>query len=192
MRDDTENDLWVFGYGSLIWRPDFPFTDTLVGYVAGWARRFYQGSIDHRGTPGAPGRVVTLVAQPQTHCWGMAFRVAAEQKPKVLKELDHREKGGYHQKWLPFHPRADRSEVQEIPVLTYWAGPENPNYLGPASLDAMAGQIYRASGPSGKNAAYLLHLEAALNDLGIADDHVSSLSGRVRQIQKQPMEDELV
>ena len=53
--------LAIFGYGSLVWRPDLPHTEAHDGYIVGWVRRFYQGSPDHRGTPERPGRVATLL-----------------------------------------------------------------------------------------------------------------------------------
>ena len=82
---------WVFGYGSLIWKQDFPYLEARPGRITGWARRFWQGSHDHRGLEHDPGRVVTLVAAPGEHCDGRAFLV----EPEVFEHLDHREKNGY-------------------------------------------------------------------------------------------------
>ena len=69
--------LWIFGYGSLVWRPDIPHDERRPAWIRGFARRFWQGSTDHRGVPEAPGRVVTLVRDEAARCWGAAYRVAA-------------------------------------------------------------------------------------------------------------------
>ena len=84
-------DLWLFAYGSLIWRPAFPYVERQTGWVEGFARRFWQASTDHRGVPEAPGRVVTLVPEPGARCWGVAFRVAADTSEAVLETLDRRD-----------------------------------------------------------------------------------------------------
>ena len=173
--------LWIFGYGSLIWKPDFPFLEKLEGYVSGWARRFYQGSCDHRGVPGAPGRVVTLVESGGQTCWGMAYRIAEEHQKKVLAQLDYREKGGYQQRFLDFHPKPDLQGEAPAQVLTYWASQSNPMYLGKAPVAEMAQQIATAHGPSGPNWEYLFHLHEALGIMGVQDRHVQALTKAVRR-----------
>ncbi len=75
---DGHDEVWLFGYGSLIWKADFPFLERRPAHIHGWARRFWQGSHDHRGTPEAPGRVATLVREPGAVCHGMAYRIAPE------------------------------------------------------------------------------------------------------------------
>ena len=161
----------MFGYGSLIWRPDFPFAERQRAYVRGYARRFWQGSIDHRGVPGAPGRVVTLVAEPDADCWGVVFRVEPADRDSVVALLDVRERGGYEQ--LLLDARLD--DGRNVAALTYVAQPHNPNHLGPAPLREIAAQIRTARGPSGNNPQYVLQLHQALAELGITDDHVDAL-----------------
>ena len=170
--DDAATSDWVFGYGSLIWKVDFPVLERAVGRIEGWQRRFWQGSHDHRGTPGAPGRVATLVREPGTHCVGVAWRVAHN----VFEHLDHREKNGYGRYRIPIHFERPARTVDGV---LYVAEPDNPAWLGPEPVDAMARHIAAAEGPSGRNADYLLHLARALRELGEDDDHVFELERRV-------------
>ncbi|MEL6341615.1 MAG: gamma-glutamylcyclotransferase [Myxococcota bacterium] len=174
--------LWIFGYGSLVWRPDFPHIEQCPAHIIGFKRRFWQGSIDHRGVPGAPGRVVTLLPAPDAICWGRAFRVPPEQTAEILADLDHREKYGYSRERLPLH----LSDGRIIPDgLVYRATVDNLGYLGPAPLDEIAHQIRRSVGPSGHNVEYLLKLDEALLEMGVEDDHVHPLAERVRQLAAQ-------
>jgi cation transport regulator ChaC len=165
--------FWIFGYGSLIWRPSFSFVERCPAYAVGWTRRFWQGSTDHRGTPEAPGRVVTLVPERASRCWGVAYSIPAEQRDRVLEELDRREQGGYSRCELEIHLSSGGSVPQR--ASTYVARPDNPHYLGTALSSDIARQIQVAHGPSGRNRDYLFELARALEELGAADDHVSEL-----------------
>lgn len=165
------NDLWLFGYGSLIWRPDFDYVGRQRARVDGHVRRFWQGSTDHRGVPGAPGRVVTLVAEPNAQCWGLGFRVDATRAAEVIATLNEREKGGYEQLLLD----AQLDDGRTIRARTYVAQPSNPNYLGPAPLSAIAAQVRSARGPSGDNIEYVMQLQRALTALDLRDEHVEAL-----------------
>ncbi|MGK0471048.1 MAG: cation transport protein ChaC [Candidatus Azotimanducaceae bacterium] len=177
--DPYASDLWVFGYGSLIFRADFPYTDKCPATIQHWSRRFWQGSADHRGTPGYPGRVVTLTAAPEVICWGMAYRIAGNQVDEVLDHLDYREKGGYERLELPLSLEGQ----QVVNGLTYHATKGNSDYLGSADADSMVRQISIAIGPSGPNREYLLKLEASLKAHGVVDDHVFDLADRLRDLE---------
>lgn len=167
--------FWLFGYGSLIWRPDLSFTERRPALLRGWSRRFWQGSHDHRGTPDAPGRVVTLVRSAPDACVGMAYRVAPDAADEVLAGLDHREKNGYER-----HAVRLETEAGSLEALVYLATEGNFAWLGDAPLDAIARQIAGARGPSGANRDYLLSLADALAELGAEDAHVTELARRVR------------
>lgn len=164
-------ELWLFGYGSLIYKAGFPYRQRRPALVRGWVRRFWQGSHDHRGTAQAPGRVTTLVRQADGHCLGMAYRI----EPGLLAELDAREKNGYLRTALDLHwPEAAAPEAAQ-PALTYVAPEGNGAWLGPADEAVIARQIARAHGPSGSNRDYLLGLAAALRELGDDDPHVFAI-----------------
>ena len=138
--------VWVFGYGSLVWKTGFPYRRRLVGYVKGMMRRFWWWSLDHRGVPGAPGRVVNLLASdnPESRVWGVAYEIPDEQWEGGVKEhLDHREKGGYKQQTTLFHPK----ESGESPIeVTLYLGPlDDKQYAGPAPLEEMAQTILQSA-----------------------------------------------
>ena len=168
---------WIFGYGSLIWRVDFPYHERCRAVIDGWSRRFWQGSHDHRGTPAAPGRVLTLIPDQGARCVGMAYRVDED----VFEHLDYREKNGYERVDVDI-----RLPDRTVAGVTYVGAEGNFAYLGPAPLDEIAAQIRRSSGPSGRNIDYLLELGAALDALGVDDEHVRALVDRVRILGLRP------
>ena len=172
------SERWIFGYGSLVWRPAFAWRERRPAWVEGFARRFWQGSTDHRGRPGAPGRVVTLIEEAGARCWGTAYRLEPEVAAGVLADLDHRERGGYERREVRL--RLPEGEPAEAAGVLYLAGTRNPNYLGAAPLPDIAAQVRGAEGPSGSNLEYVLRLADALRAIGANDPHVFALERLLR------------
>ncbi len=166
-RFDGHEQVWLFGYGSLIYKADFPFVERRPASIHGWVRRFWQGSHDHRGTPDAPGRVLTLMAQPDAVCAGVAYLVT----PETFSHLDVREKNGY----LRLAEQFTLDDGSHVEGRVYVADADNAAYLGPASEREIARQIARSQGPSGANRDYLLQLAVALRELGAQDAHVFAI-----------------
>ncbi|PWG61912.1 gamma-glutamylcyclotransferase [Spiribacter halobius] len=173
-RFDGHDEVWLFGYGSLIYKVDFPYIAAVPASITGWVRRFWQGSHDHRGTPRAPGRVATLVPQPGAVCQGMAYRVT----PAVFGRLDYREKNGY----LRFATELTLADGRAAEGLVYIATADNEAFAGEAPLPDIARQIAEAAGPSGSNREYLLRLAQALRNLGADDPHVFELERLVKGV----------
>jgi cation transport regulator ChaC len=175
--------IWLFGYGSLIWRPDLAFLERRAARVTGWERRFWQASWDHRGTPDAPGRVVTLIESPGALLWGVAYAVAASDWPGIVARLEHREQAGYRRLTLTAGlAAADRAGpvVAEVPAVVFIGGEDRDEFIGPEPLDATAAIVRRSRGPSGDNVEYVLALQRALAALGAPDPAVDALAERVR------------
>lgn len=172
----ASDQVWLFGYGSLIYLVDFPYLDSKPACINGWSRRFWQGSHDHRGTAAHPGRVVTLIEAAEAQCGGIAYLVEAP----VFKQLDEREKNGY----LRISTEMTFDDGKQATGLIYIASPDNEAYLGEASELEIAQQICAAEGASGANSDYLLDLAAALRDLGLRDQHVFDIETHIVRILK--------
>jgi cation transport protein ChaC len=163
----SEPEFWLFGYGSLIWKPPPFFDKRIPGWVEGYVRRFWQSSQDHRGTPEAPGRVATLLTRTYwsalsdphhgpapDRVWGTAYRIPAERAAEVRDYLDIREVNGYSIHFTPFHPAAssvsadlvDISKRGPINCLVYIGTPENPQFVGPQDPQALAEHISKSTG----------------------------------------------
>ena len=181
---DPDTDVYIFGYGSLCWRPDFPYISSHPAYIVGYHRRFYQGSPDHRGTEHSPGRVVTLVQQQEGVVYGVVYLVQREQVMAVLEYLDVREQGGYECANVTAHLHNPGPELpHSVPALTYLATESNRHYLGPASDDVIADTIASSVGPSGHNSEYLFRLADWMAAVGVRDEHVERLCEQVRRRQ---------
>jgi len=168
--------LWIFGYGSLVWKPDFKYKRSKVGYVAGYKRRFWHGDNFHRGNDDMPGRVVTLIEDDDASTWGVAFEVTGAQVEESLKYLNVRETacGGYITKVVDFFPADGESPVQ---ALVYIATSDNPLYLGPATSEEIGAQIAMCSGKAGHNLEYLLRLAQFMRSFcpQVEDHHLFSI-----------------
>ena len=172
--------IWIFGYGSLVWRPNFEFKDRQPAKIEGWTRRFYQGSPDHRGTPEHLGRVVTLLPLPNAECYGVAYAIESQKRDEIFRYLDMREQGGYDL----LETEISLLSGEKVRGYVYTANNKNPFYLGPASLEKMADQILSSQGPSGSNLEYFIKLYDALNGFAPVETHLTELYQEITKRQK--------
>lgn len=175
---DPAGRLWIFGYGSLVWRPAFDHVDQRPAWVRGWTRRFWQWSTDHRGVPDAPGRVATLLERPGEVCWGRAYAVDPTKEHAILAALDHREKQGYDRRVVDL----GFADGPGLPGLVYVATPDNPSFAGETPLPELAEIIASRVGPSGSNREYLVELASALRAMDVVDPHVLALEALVANL----------
>ena len=174
-------DLWVFGYGSLLWNPGFPVAERRVARLHGWPRSFCMSSIHHRGTPAAPGLVLALDARPGAVCHGLAFRVAPEDATATLDYLREREliSSAYLEtrQEIAFAEGGGQGDV-----LTFVIDPDHDQYRGALTLEEQARIIAHATGGRGPNHEYLENTALHLHALGLPDPDLDWLLARVRQI----------
>jgi len=171
-------DLWVFGYGSLLWNPGFAHVETALAVLDGYHRSFCMRSIHHRGSEAEPGLVLALDALEGARCRGKAFRVAPDAHGETLATLRDRElvSSAYFETVLP----VALADGREVDAVSYVIDPDHVQYCGGLPLAEQAEIIARAVGGRGPNRDYLFNTADHLTELGIEDGELSWLARVVR------------
>ncbi|OBY25563.1 gamma-glutamylcyclotransferase [Leisingera sp. JC1] len=172
--------MWVFGYGSLLWNPGFPVARREVAVLHGYARSFCMSSIHHRGSEEKPGLVLALDAVADAHCKGIALAVEAGHEEQTLAELREREliSSAYLERDL----EVELADGSMVTAVTYVIDPHHVQYCGGLSLEEQAQIIAHAVGGRGPNTEYLYNTAEHLAEIGLHDNDLDWLAGRVREI----------
>jgi cation transport protein ChaC len=171
-------DLWVYGYGSLMWDPGFHFTEVRLADVDGYQRRFTLKTEIARGSPGRPALVLSLEQQPGC-CRGLAFRIAADLVDVESEILWRREMiaGSYSPAMVSM-----TTPQGSIEALVFTSNTSHPRYVGELPLSETAAIIASGAGAIGTNRAYLEELAAQLSALDIEDPYVDQLLNAVHGV----------
>ena len=171
-------DLWVFGYGSLMWDPGFHFAEVRQADLPGYQRRFSYRITGGCGTPERPALMLALERLAGC-CSGLVFRIPAEAVEAESQILWRREmiRGGYCPTLLPM-----ATPQGSVTALVFAANTAHPEYAGELPLDETAAVIACASGFIGSNRGYLAQVAAQLDMLGIADAYIHQLHHRVQSL----------
>ena len=171
---------WVFGYGSLMWRPGFEYAERRPATLQGYRRAFCRFSLRHRGTEESPGLVVGLV--PGGSCRGYAFRVA-ENRREVLDYLDDREGAGYRRRCLPLEVERDgERSVEEAWV--YVPDEAHRTHIKAIEPERRVRLIATGRGKSGTAHDYLIALIGALKGLGQPDPELLEVLRAVERFKR--------
>jgi len=168
------SDFWVFGYGSLMWRPGFAFEEAHPAHLEGERRAFCVQSYVYRGTPEQPGLVLGL--DRGGSCRGMAFRVAPEARESVLAYLRERELVTNSYLEVERRIRLERPARDYVRAVTYVVDRDHPQYAGDLSREAVLAQVRDSVGKAGSNRDYVLATAAHLASLGIEDPQLEWLA----------------
>ena len=161
-------DLWVFGYGSLMWSPGFRYRAKAPGFVFGYHRSLCIYSHRHRGTPDRPGLVMGL--RRGGSCWGMAFRIPAASAPAALAKLWHREMRN-----RVYQPRLVQVRIgarHPVRAVAFVADPRHQQYACDLDLAQTARLVAQGSGQRGHNLEYLHRTIAHIHAIGVRDPHL--------------------
>lgn len=176
-------DLWVFGYGSLMWQPGFDYLERRLARLDGYKRCFSLASWHYRGTRERPGLVLGLDWAPGAACVGVALRVCPTKDRHVRDYLAERElvSYAYFETLYPVTLLCEGpGQGEKRAALCYIVDRTHEQYAGGLTLESQAERILAAAGSSGPNADYLMKTLAKLEELGIPDPELARLGELVR------------
>ena len=177
----TTKERWVFGYGSLMWRPGFPHVEQAAARLPGRRRAFCIYSVHHRGTYERPGLVLGLAPGGATR--GKAYRVAESDWDEVYAYLMEREQPT--ETYVEAYRRVTLGDGRQAEALVFLSDVSHPQWAGALSLEAQAGLIAGASGLSGRNIDYLRDLVEHLRAEGVRDRAMEALLVMVEALEVQ-------
>ncbi|MPZ56485.1 MAG: gamma-glutamylcyclotransferase [Rhizobiales bacterium] len=176
--ENAPEDMWVFGYGSLMWRPDFDYLERVEGLLIGAHRALCIYSWVHRGTLERPGLVLGLDVGGA--CRGIAYRVAAAKRDDTIAYLRTREQVTmvYRETWRPVWLAGDPKN--RVRALCYVADRRHPQYAGRMSLDRQLHLVRQGHGRGGPNRDYVIETVKALEALGYRESALHLLAERLK------------
>lgn len=179
---ESAEDRWVFGYGSLMWRPGFPYQEVTRGLLHGYHRSFCIWSRHWRGTPEVPGLVLGLA--PGGECQGLLFRVSDRDWSWVKAYLDEREllSYAYAARWLPVQSACAKTNDGTLQAYTFVADLDHQHYAGELPVERAAAIIVAARGVAGLNRDYLIETLRRMAAEGFADQGLRGLLRRVEYL----------
>ena len=169
-----KGDLWVFGYGSLMWRPGFEYAEKVPARLIGEHRALCVYSFDHRGTPEKPGLVLGL--DRGGACRGIAFRVAPALREATVEYLRAREQTTHVYREVMRSVWLNSSSQQRISALTYVADRSHVQYAGRVPLGEQLRIVRQGHGRSGANRDYVLATVRAIEAEGFRDEQLHRLA----------------
>jgi cation transport protein ChaC len=172
--DRDSGDLWVFGYGSLMWRPGFPFIERRPAHAMGAHRALCVYSFVHRGTPEKPGLVLGL--DRGGNCRGIAYRVESDKRAETVAYLRAREQVTmvYRECWRSVWLDGDANN--RVQALCYMVDRGHEQYAGRLTLAQQLHFVRQGHGRSGVNRDYVLDTVAEIERQGVHDDDLHRLA----------------
>jgi glutathione-specific gamma-glutamylcyclotransferase len=172
----ADEDLWVFAYGSLMWRPDFPFVERVESRLVGAHRALCVYSFVHRGTPERPGLVLGL--DHGGTCRGIAYRVTAAERAHTIAYLRAREQvtSVYLERMRPIWLAHQQRRVR---ALCYMVDRGHVQYAGRLTLEQQLHHVRQGHGQSGANRDYVIATVGALEELGYRETGLHLLAQRL-------------